>query len=325
LRFTAKPRKLAARMEQLILRRFLRKIQGEIIASPQLAAKFYPLGEYISSRTATADNQAWSAFQPIYEGARRSYILPKVGYECPKNESDLPIPPKDLWLGYFETPEEYLAGGREQIRKMKDILEASGLSLEQGSRSRVLDFGCASGVMMRWLYDFARAGEVWGVDILGDWVVWCQQHLSPPFKFVTTTSYPHLPFEDHYFDLVYAFSVFSHIADLAEAWLLELKRILRPGGRLYVTINDNTSIRRWLADDTLKKILRPFEEETHFTASDFAMFSINRVPGPGAEGQAHVFYDIDYLQQHWGNYLEIISIHPEVYGKQTAILMKKQV
>jgi len=303
LRLTAKPRKLAARMEQLILSRILRKILGEIIASPQLAAKFYP-----------------------YEGARRSYILRKVGHECPKNESDLPIPPKDFWLGYpIETPEEYLAWGREQIRKMKDILEASGLSLEQGSRSRVLDFGCASGITMRWLYDFARAGEVWGVDILGDWVVWCQQHLSPPFKFVTTTSYPHLPFEDRYFDLVYAFSVFTHIADLAEAWLLELKRILRPGGRLYVTIHDNTTIRRWLAEDWGRKILGPLEEETHFTSSDFAMFSVNRAPGPGGEGQAQVFYDIDYLQQDWGNYFEIISIHPEVYGTQTAILMKKQV
>src|SRR6516225_5680349 len=102
LKFAAK-RKLPTRIEQSILRR--------IIASPQLAAKFYP-----------------------YEGARTSYILPKVGHECPKNESDLPIPPQDLWLGYGKTPEEYLAWGRDQIRKMKDILEASGLSLEQGSR-----------------------------------------------------------------------------------------------------------------------------------------------------------------------------------------------
>jgi SAM-dependent methyltransferase len=296
LKFAAKP-KLWTRIQQLILRR--------IIASPQLAAKFYP-----------------------YEEARRSYILPKVGHECPKNESDLPIPPKDLWLGYGETSEEYLAWGRDQIRKMKDILEASGFSLGQGSR--VLDFGCASGIMMRWLHDFARAGEVWGVDIVGDSVVWCQQHLSPPFKFVTTTSYPHLPFEDRYFDLVYAGSVFTHIADLAEAWLLELKRIVRPGGRLYVTIHDNTTIKNWLTDEGLRedrhgaaKILESFEEEAHFTASDFAMFSINRAPGPGFVGQAQVFYDIDYLQQHWGNYLEIISIHPEVYGDQTAILMKK--
>jgi SAM-dependent methyltransferase len=302
LKFIAKPSKLAPRIKQLIFERILRRIIG----SPQVAAKFYP-----------------------YEGARRSYILPKVGHECPKNESDLPIPPQDLWLNYGKTPEEYLAWGRDQIRKMKDILEVSGLSLEQGSR--VLDFGCASGIMMRWLYDFALAGEVWGVDIVGDLVVWCQQHLSPPFKFVTTTSYPHLPFEDRYFDLVYAGSVFTHIADLAEAWLLELKRILRPGGKLYVTIHDNTTIRKWLADDRpreeqfkMANFLQSFEEGTHFTESDFAMFAINRAPGPGFEGQAQVFYDIDYLQQHWGNYLEIISIHPEVYGEQTAILMKKQ-
>ena len=161
LKFAAKP-KLPARVEQLILRR--------IIASPQLAAKFYP-----------------------YEGSRRSYILPKVGHERPKNESDLPIPPQDLWLGYGKTPEQYLRFGRDFTRKMKEILEASGFSLGQGSR--VLDFGCASGIMMRWLHDIARAGEVWGVDIVGDLVVWCQQHLSPPFKFVTNTTYPHLPFE----------------------------------------------------------------------------------------------------------------------------------
>ena len=100
LKFAAKP-KLPARVERLILRR--------IIASPQLAAKFYP-----------------------YEGARRAYILPKVSHEHTKNESSLPIPPQDLWLGYGETPEQYLAWGRHHTCKMKDILEASGFSLGDG-------------------------------------------------------------------------------------------------------------------------------------------------------------------------------------------------
>jgi ubiquinone/menaquinone biosynthesis C-methylase UbiE len=296
LKFAAKPN-LLERTEQVMLRR--------IIASPQFAAKFYP-----------------------YEKGCRHYILPKVRHELPKNESDLPIPPQEFWLGYGKTPEQYLALGRKHIGKMKEILEASAFSL--GEASRVLDFGCGSGIMMRWLYDFARAGEVWGVDLVGDLIVWCQQHLSPPFKFVTTTSYPHLPFEDHYFDLIYAGSVFTHISDLAEAWLLELKRIVRPGGRLYLTVQDNTTVRKFLTDNRPREERHPvfchleaFEQKTHFTASDFAMFAINRAPGPGFPGQAQVFYDIDYLQQHWGNYVEIISIHPEAYGFQTAILIKK--
>jgi len=46
-------------------------------------------------------------------------------------------------------------------------------------------------------------------------MLWCQQRMSPLFKFATTTSFPHLPFEDGYFDFVYAGSVFTHITDLA--------------------------------------------------------------------------------------------------------------
>jgi ubiquinone/menaquinone biosynthesis C-methylase UbiE len=64
-----------------------------------------------------------------------------------------------------------------------------------------------------------------------------------PLHFVTTTTAPHLPFEDDYFDLVYCGSVFTHISDLADAWLLEIRRILRTGAYAYITIHDNKSVR----------------------------------------------------------------------------------
>ena len=54
---------------------------------------------------------------------------------------------------------------------------------------------------------------------------------------------PHLPFEDRSFGLVYCGSLFTHIDDLAEAWLAELHRVLRPGGRLYFSIHDQHSVR----------------------------------------------------------------------------------
>lgn len=54
---------------------------------------------------------------------------------------------------------------------------------------------------------------------------------TPSFRFVTTTTLPHLPFADGYFHMIHAGSVFTHIADLAEAWLLEIRRVLaRAGG-----------------------------------------------------------------------------------------------
>lgn len=124
-------------------------------------------------------------------------------------------------------------------------------------------------------------GRRLGVDIAGSPIVWCQQHLQPPFKFVTTTSLPHLPFEDRHFDLVYAGSVFTHIADLADAWLLELRRIVRPGGIVFLTVHDNSFIeavletadtrRRGLAD-----MVRAFDEETRLLTAGFGTFVLGR-------------------------------------------------
>jgi SAM-dependent methyltransferase len=227
------------------------------------------------------------------------------------------VPPSTLWLGYAKTAAEYLATGRRRVERLKAMLAASGFAL--GAGGRVLDFGCASAIMLRWFDDVARDGEAWGVDIDGSAILWCQQHLSPPFRFVTTTTFPHLPFDDGWFDLVYAASVFTHIADLADAWLLELRRILRPGGRLFVTVHDRRFVDAVLggadgASAELAAAVRAFADRTRLRTRGWSMFAINRIPGHGARGQAQVFYDADVLARRWGNYLRVLAIVPERSG-----------
>ena len=277
-----------------------------ILGNPNLTAKFYP-----------------------YQADRASYLLPKTDRKDQTTCNELPIPPLDLRIHRYLGPaaEAYLATGKMYVAKMTDILEASGVSAH--GEDRVLDFGCGDGMMLRHFRETAERGEVWGVDINGTEMVWCQQHLSPPFKFATTTSFPHLPFEDGYFDLVYSFSVFTHICDLAEAWLLELKRIVRRDGVLYLTIHDNHTVDLVLDEsrgEAFYQQLHDAEKVLPFRDSEFAMFTINRVPGGGIDferRQAQVFYDIDYIRQHWGNYLKILSITQEAYGYQTAIVLQK--
>ena len=271
-----------------------------ILGNTRLSAKFYP-----------------------YQADCAAYLLPKVS-----RDQTLPIPPLDIWQhGYLgDDPEAYLSAGKKYVRKMVEILEASGVSVAPGMR--ILDFGCGDGMMLRNFREVAESGEAWGVDINGSQMVWCQRHLSPPFKFVTTTSFPHLPFEAGSFDLIYSFSVFTHICDLAEAWLLELRRILRRGGVLYLTVHDNHTIDLIYKKNRgfLFEQLRDAEKSIAFRNSDFAMFTVNRVPGGGIEHegrQAQVFYDIDYLCQHWGNYLNVVSTTQEAYVHQTAIVLQK--
>jgi len=263
-------------------------------------------------------------FWPLREG-EIAWMIPKPTMPPEVDPQDkLPVPGNELWAGYNSTPQEYISSGLDHYFRMLEVLQAAGFILE--ADGRVLDFGCAAGRMIRCLKEHAQNAEVWGVDQSARHIVWCQQYLSPPFRFVTSTTFPHLPFEDNYFDLVYAGSVFTHIGDLEDAWLMELRRIVRPGGWLYITVSDNRTIDillssppgHWLHDSPIRQQLLDFERSNGFLESGFDLFLTSRAPG-----NSQVFHDRDYIHRVWGRYFEIASISPEAYGYQTAITLRK--
>jgi ubiquinone/menaquinone biosynthesis C-methylase UbiE len=213
--------------------------------------------------------------------------------------------------------EAYLSSGELHTGTMLEIVKASGFSLSAGNR--VLDFGCAAGRMIRWLKDIAADCEVWGTDISAEHIMWCKQHLSPPFHFATTTTLPHLPFEDRYFDLIYAGSVFTHIEDLADAWLMELRRVLNTDGRLYVSIHDRNTIEvlKGQPDHWFSEAVRTNEQYAEYLKSDFGMFTVGRYAA------AQVFYDVDYFCQMVGRLFKVMSVTKDAYGYQTAVLLAR--
>jgi len=187
---------------------------------------------------------------------------------------------------------------------------------------RILDFGCATGRMIRWLAEFADHGEVWGTDISAEYIVWCAQHLAPPFRFLVNTILPHLPFEERYFDVVYAGSVFTHIEDLAPTRFLELRRVLRAGGTLYVTIHDRHSIELlthalpW-REVPFAEFLRHNQDYAAFARTNFAMFTLGRAT------ESQVFYDVESLCERLQGLCKVLSVTEEAYGYQTAVLLEK--
>jgi ubiquinone/menaquinone biosynthesis C-methylase UbiE len=245
-----------------------------------------------------------------------SYVVKKGPQPTePGTERTLQAPPERLWLGYGPTIDHYLKSGREDVDRMRSILADSGFAFDQGSR--VLEFGCAAGRMLRCLNDVADRCEIWGTDISGDHIVWCKENLQPPFHFLITTTTPHLPFPDGYFDLIYAGSVFTHIDDLAEAWLFELARILKPGGRLYITICDNNTLRLLKEEKTaLLRTLNCYRD--YFQNNDFGMFTIGRFM------RSLVFYDTDYLASLVAPFYDVVSVTPHAYHIQTAVLLRKR-
>jgi ubiquinone/menaquinone biosynthesis C-methylase UbiE len=155
-----------------------------------------------------------------------------------------PLPPTDLrhWYGFKDgkwDDDLYLKSGQLDVRKMREAACRDGFDLASGP---ILEFGCSSGRMLRHLKEEAGRTECWGCDIHAEAIHWAQAHL-PHFNFFVNTTTPHLPFQDGYFNFIYAGSVFTHIGELDDFWLLELRRILRPRGRLYITLSDETTLK----------------------------------------------------------------------------------
>lgn len=261
-------------------------------------------------------NPSFPTYFP-YRPTESNYILPKVGVAT--GGATRPVPPKQTWISekYGQTAEDYLASGKRDVDEMWAILNQAGVEPGAGN---ILEFGCGDGRMIRWLEELAPGREIWGTDIEASRIVWCKQHLSPPFHFITTTTVPHLPFEDRFFHFVYAGSVFTHIDDLADAWFAELRRVLAPGGRLFVTVhlkNDLVLLGDKYRNSGLARRLRNTPEYETFVQSDFDMFTVGRA------SESYVFYDIEYLKKNIEPMYRVLSITPGVRLYQNALLLER--
>jgi SAM-dependent methyltransferase len=254
-----------------------------------------------------------------YQPQAETYCIehPRPGATDP--QSGFAIPPRDLWLGYARDADEYLRNGQSHTGALLEHLRAAGGLPESGGRA--LDFGCGAGRMLRWLVSALPGVELWGVDVSARHIVWARQHLSPPVHFLTATLLPHLPFADSYFDLIYASSVFTHIDDLTEAWLMELRRILRVGGRLYLTIHDQHTIqqlrterwrRYWLA-----RYVEAHKHYDAYTRAPFRKFTIGR------SVRSYVFYDTEHFCQSLQPFFRLVAVERGAFAFQTALLFEK--
>ena len=96
-------------------------------------------------------------------------------------------------------------------------------------RPRILDVGCGTGANLLML---SKYGDAEGVDISEDALAFCRER---GLDKVRLGAGEELPYEDGTFDLVTAFDVVEHMDDDL-AGLSEMRRVLRPGGRVLLFV-----------------------------------------------------------------------------------------
>lgn len=234
------------------------------------------------------------------------------------------VPPVPLrhWYGLKDGKHHddlYLKSGIANMRSMRAILKKDGF---ETLGERIMEFGCSAGRLVRHMEAEAALNEVWGVDLHSAAIHWAQAHLSPPFHFMTNTTAPHLPFEDNYFGLIFAGSVWTHIGELDDAWLLEMRRILRPGGRLYITISDEDTLEEIKRQNPTHPSIQHVEEldqATGMLSKDWTAFVTRTTPW---------LQRVVYRRKAWldrvGRWMTVRQVQPNAYGWQTAILLAKR-
>ena len=103
------------------------------------------------------------------------------------------------------------------LKGFTDLWDQVRRHADGASSPRVLDWGCGCGRVARYL---ARApgAEVFGCDIDGEAVAWCEENLEG--RFSRTGPDPPLPYADGELDVVLGFSVFTHLSRAEQArWL----------------------------------------------------------------------------------------------------------
>jgi SAM-dependent methyltransferase len=99
----------------------------------------------------------------------------------------------------------------------------------------VLEFGCGWGRIIRLFLRDIEPGRLWGIDCMPGAIELCTS-TNHSCQFALVDPFPPTPLTTGSFDLVYAYSVFSHLSERAHLeWLAEFKRILKPGGLVAAT------------------------------------------------------------------------------------------
>lgn len=155
---------------------------------------------------------------------------------------------------------------------------------------RVYEFGCGSGRVLRHFLPEAETCEFWGSDLDYPSIEWLGKHLSPPFYFFQNTEQPVLPLESNSFDLVIVISVFTHVHENWSQWMMELRRILKPGGYIFCTFHGPNA-----AEESLRFPYRP---------GDYGMFVKNVGQSWNRFGPA-VYHAPEWIAANWGSIFDI--------------------
>jgi SAM-dependent methyltransferase len=168
-------------------------------------------------------------------GKPRVAALEKIG----------PIAPEHLRARVNGTPDEQWWGDSGAMTVGEWMRLLACLNRDIGEFETIVDWGCGCGRALRYLPMKLKAGQhLIGMDVDAEAIAWVRANY-PDLTLFAIAEAPPTPLDDHSVDLIVSFSIFTHLPEgIADAWLAELARILKPGGLLITTVHGEKHVKQ---------------------------------------------------------------------------------
>ena len=297
-----------------------------------LTTRFTP--QWLSGTTIKGRTDPFENLPPIAELASEAvlqeYARTRFGLTEPvapyRARDTAPIPATAERENYSgsDHPAYWLSG-------LSDCLAVTrqSVALGLGPIPRYFELGCASGRVVRHLA-YHTAAQIWCCDINKRHTEWIRLFLPERINVFHSSAIPNLPLEDNSIDVATAFSVFTHIDDFETAWLLELRRILRPGGLAYLTVSTDHTWEQY-KHGWIKDQLTPLADKIteHKIDEDFFNGPLPREktviwwPADQDLYNATVFHHESYIRREWGRIFKILKVIPNGHFYQDVVLLTK--
>ena len=204
--------------------------------------------------------------------------------------------------------EWFLQGGLLAASSMRAILARSGVTIER--LGAILDFGCGAGRVLRH-WKSLEGPALHGTDYNPELVAWCAANL-PFATFRVNRLDGGVDYPAASFDLIYAFSVFTHLAPAGQSfWIAELTRVLKPGGYLFITTHGEHYLPRLSLRD-----------QEQFRSGQLVVLGSKRA----GSNDCAAFHPESYVRQSLAKGLDVVDFVPEgALGNpyQDAYLLRK--
>jgi SAM-dependent methyltransferase len=215
--------------------------------------------------------------------------------------------------------------GRDDLDTFRRVGATAFAGLRDGLRQvtgkdyadypRVLDWGCGCGRVTRHFGPLPVS--VTGVDVDRETVGWCRENL--PFgTYEPIPLHPPMQFNDGSFDLAIGVSIFTHLKEPDQfAWLAELRRVVRPGGVLLMTVHGETAA---AANPLSGRVPRALFR------NGFYDFPNRKYDAALAEADYYrdTLHTGEYIRREWGRFFDVLAVLPAHLGRHDLVVLRRR-